>query len=724
MPRFAAAAVFGLLFAAGCSLLVAPERELVEDGGGGQGGSGGGTTAECVEAEDCPTAEGECEARACEDGVCTTTPLIEGVLIGTQTAGDCRRRVCNGRGEAVLVSDTSDVPVDGEACTDDLCASGEPVNPASSAGTPCGDGLACDGAGQCTGCDAPSECPGRDTECTTRTCERGVCGMQRTRAGTPLSEQTEGDCLIVVCDGRGGTTTETDDGDVADDGMDCTVEGCSGGVPTTGPAAAGTPCGDGAGLVCDGAGMCVGCVDATDCPSGICDDGTCGPVVVLGTTPADGSISATVTTNVSIAFSGPINPSTITKKTTLDSGPCSGSVQLSTDDFVTCVPFSPASPVMSDGDTVVTLTPAPGLAFGSTFKVRVTAAVTDALGIPIASSFTTPAGFETRYGVQGSDVVISQIYGGGGNVGAPLSNDFVELHNRGPKPVGLAGWSLQYASPQGTTWSMTALSGTILPGGFYLIKLGSGGPNGAPLPTPDATGFSNMSAQSGKIALVRSGGQLSALCPTSSGITDFVGYGTSTCFEGSGAAPLLSVSEAAARPGTSCTDTGDNGSDFVIALPAPRNAGSTVSPCVVAVPNESDLAYEADACELEVPTTLALVTGTSSGPILGRVLEAGATEAPGPGANIVAQLGFGPRTQNPQHQVGWTWVAATFESQQGTSDRFSGSFTAPAPGSYAFTYRVSVDGGTTWTYCDADGAGSSSGASFATPQLGLLDVTN
>jgi hypothetical protein len=723
MPRLAAAAILGLLFAAGCSLLVAPEKELIE-GGGGQGASGGGATAECTEAADCPTAEAECEARACEDGVCTTKPLIEGVLIGTQATGDCRRRVCNGRGEAVEVYEGSDVPVDGDACTDDLCVSGEPQNPISRAGTPCGNGLACDGAGQCTGCTDPSECPGRDTECSTRTCERGVCGVQRTRAGTPLAEQTDGDCLLAVCDGRGAETTETDDGDVADDGIDCTVEGCANGVATTGPADAGTPCGDNGGLVCDGDGACVGCVDGTDCPSGVCDDGACAPVGVVGTAPDGGLISVAVTTNVSITFSGPVSPSTITKKTTLDTGPCSGSVQLSTDDFVTCVPFSVASPVMSEADTVVTLTPAPGLAFGANFKVRVTTAVTDALGSPIASSFTTPAAFQTRYGVQGSDVVISQIYGGGGNAGAPLSHDFVELHNRGPKPVGLTGWSLQYASPQGTTWAMTALSGTIAPGGFYLVKLGSGGTSGAALPAADAIGLSNMSAQSGKIALVRSGGQLSGLCPTSSSITDFVGYGTSTCFEGSGAAPLLSATDAASRPGTSCTDTGDSAADFAIVVPSPKNAGSVPAACVVTVANESDLSYEADSCELEAPTTLVLMTGSSSGPILGRVLEAGVTEGPGQGAGIVAELGFGPRTQNPQHQLGWRWAPASFQSQQGTSDRFSGSFTAPAPGSYAFTYRFSVDGGVTWTYCDADGAGSNAGASFATPQLGLLDVTN
>ena len=48
------------------------------------------------------------------------------------------------------------------------------------------------------------------------------------------------------------------------------------------------------------------------------------------------------------------------------------------------------------------------------------------------------------------DVVISQVYGGGGNRGAPFTNDYVELFNRGTTTVSLSGWSVQYASAAGT----------------------------------------------------------------------------------------------------------------------------------------------------------------------------------------------------------------------------------------------------------------------------------
>lgn len=75
-------------------------------------------------------------------------------------------------------------------------------------------------------------------------------------------------------------------------------------------------------------------------------------------------------------------------------------------------------------------------------------------------------------------VVISQIYGGGGNSGATLKNDFIELHNTGSTAISLAGWSVQYASAAGSSWQVTGLTGTLAPGAYYLVQeaKGSGGP--------------------------------------------------------------------------------------------------------------------------------------------------------------------------------------------------------------------------------------------------------
>src|SRR5207249_585645 len=83
-------------------------------------------------------------------------------------------------------------------------------------------------------------------------------------------------------------------------------------------------------------------------------------------------------------------------------------------------------------------------------------------------------------------IVISQIYGGGGNSGATYKNDFIELFNRGAAPVNVTGWSVQYASATGTTWQVTNLSGSISPGQYYLIQELAGAGGTTNLPTPDA----------------------------------------------------------------------------------------------------------------------------------------------------------------------------------------------------------------------------------------------
>jgi predicted extracellular nuclease len=102
-------------------------------------------------------------------------------------------------------------------------------------------------------------------------------------------------------------------------------------------------------------------------------------------------------------------------------------------------------------------------------------------------------------------VVISQVYGGGGNSGAPLANDFIELHNQSTAALPLDGWSVQYASATGNSYQVTRLSGTLPAGGYYLVQEAVGANTSAlPLPTPDASGTIAMSATAGKVVLVSS----------------------------------------------------------------------------------------------------------------------------------------------------------------------------------------------------------------------------
>ena len=180
-----------------------------------------------------------------------------------------------------------------------------------------------------------------------------------------------------------------------------------------------------------------------------------------------------------------------------------------------------------------------------------------------------------------SGVVVQEVYGGGGNSGATLKNDFIELHNDGTSAVDLGSWSVQYisAAPGATTtWQVTALSGSIAPGGSYLVSEAAGAAGTADLPTPDATGTVNMSGTAGTVALVSSQTALTcktaADCAADGSIDDLVGYGTAVVHEGSADAPATSNSTSDSRDADG-TDTDQNGTDFSSGTPTPANSSST-----------------------------------------------------------------------------------------------------------------------------------------------------
>jgi predicted extracellular nuclease len=178
------------------------------------------------------------------------------------------------------------------------------------------------------------------------------------------------------------------------------------------------------------------------------------------------------------------------------------------------------------------------------------------------------------------DVVISQVYGAGGNSGATIKNDYIELFNRSNAAVNLSGWSVQYASSTGSSWAVTQLSGTILPGQYYLVQEAAGTGGSASLPQPDASGNLAMAGGAGKVALTNSVTALSGTNPTSGALQDVVGYGSGTnFFEGTGPTGTLSATLAALRADGGCTDSNNNAADFTTAAPSPRNSASPYKLC-------------------------------------------------------------------------------------------------------------------------------------------------
>jgi hypothetical protein len=178
-------------------------------------------------------------------------------------------------------------------------------------------------------------------------------------------------------------------------------------------------------------------------------------------------------------------------------------------------------------------------------------------------------------------VVISQIYGGGGNTGATYKNDFIVIFNRGNTTQNLSGWSVQYASGIGTTWATinkTNLpSFDLQPGQYYLIQQAAGTGGTTDLPTPDLIGNITMSATSGKVALVNNTTSLIGACLTSTSIVDFVGYGTTTNCSETLPTQTLSNTQCINRINNGCTDNNNNSTDFIrltldSTSPTPKNS--------------------------------------------------------------------------------------------------------------------------------------------------------
>ncbi|QTE29989.1 ExeM/NucH family extracellular endonuclease [Pengzhenrongella sicca] len=202
----------------------------------------------------------------------------------------------------------------------------------------------------------------------------------------------------------------------------------------------------------------------------------------------------------------------------------------------------------------------------------VTAAALTALAVSLAG--VAPAGAAVS---PTSQVVINEVYGGGGNSGATFRSDFIELANTGTTAVDVSGWSVQYGSAAGTSWATTPLTGSIPAGATYLVQQATGAGGTVDLPAPDATGTLAMSGTAGKVALSSSASALTCAttaCATAADVVDLVGYGaTATAFAGTGPAPAPSNTNSISR--TAFANTANNAADFLAGAPTPQPSGAT-----------------------------------------------------------------------------------------------------------------------------------------------------
>lgn len=204
--------------------------------------------------------------------------------------------------------------------------------------------------------------------------------------------------------------------------------------------------------------------------------------------------------------------------------------------------------------------------------MRVTRARLVALAVAPVAAAATVLPQTAADAIPAGSVLVSEVYGGGGNSGATLTHDFIELANRGGSAVDVTGWSVRYYSAAGSLGGSTTLSGSVAAGGRYLVQEAKGAGGSAALPTPDATGSVAMSATSGRVDLYAADGTL----------VDRVGFGSSATSE-TAPAPTLSNTESATRRSI-CTDTDDNAADFAASTPTPASSAAALEPCAGTAP--------------------------------------------------------------------------------------------------------------------------------------------
>jgi hypothetical protein len=162
----------------------------------------------CTAPSDCPGTDDFCKTRTCASNVCGFSFTANGTALpaAQQTAGDCKTLACDGSGNAASSAAPSDVPVDGNECTSDVCTGSTPSNPPKSTGTSCAGGV-CNGAGACVGCITAADCgTPSGYPCVTATCTSSTCGTSNAAANTPCGGGTCSGGVATLqdkCDGAG-----------------------------------------------------------------------------------------------------------------------------------------------------------------------------------------------------------------------------------------------------------------------------------------------------------------------------------------------------------------------------------------------------------------------------------------------------------------------------------------------------------------------------------------
>jgi len=108
--------------------------------------------------------------------------------------------------------------------------------------------------------------------------------------------------------------------------------------------------------------------------------------------PADNQNGVSITENISVTFSEAMNTTSVT--TNISNTTCSGSFQLSYNNFDSCIQMS-SSPLSSNSYRTFTVDPSINLSHSTNYKIRVTTGVKDTAGNSLSSQYEISNGFTT-----------------------------------------------------------------------------------------------------------------------------------------------------------------------------------------------------------------------------------------------------------------------------------------------------------------------------------------
>ncbi|WP_166996681.1 ExeM/NucH family extracellular endonuclease [Paramicrobacterium fandaimingii] len=200
---------------------------------------------------------------------------------------------------------------------------------------------------------------------------------------------------------------------------------------------------------------------------------------------------------------------------------------------------------------------------------RVILAASALLGLACAPLAALPAAAEpdSTATPEASGVVINEAYLSGGSAGAMYEHKFVELYNPTDAAIALDGMTLQYRSDNGDG-AMRAgkpLTGSIEPGGYYLISGASNGDEGDALTSVNLDGTINPSGTNGTIVLVDGTDPIAPPQGDIAGaddVVDALGYGSAMTFEGEAAVSPDGTHDVRSNVRTDGVDTDNNRDDF------------------------------------------------------------------------------------------------------------------------------------------------------------------